>query len=199
MKVVEVGRAHIGQNADRDEDVPDIEGLAGEGEVRPARHVKPGDDPAIEPGRDPGRRNHQHDADDEHQAAPEEVPKADIERQRTAAVPSAGITAACNRRRAAGVRHGGRGRSAGDQAGNVSGPLPARHPLGPDQRVRPNHAPGNEVAKLRLRIGALLLAAGCIKPRSVRHFSPLSRGEGEASRTAGGETAFWRTIPPPVQ
>ncbi len=61
-------------------------------------------------------------------------------------------------------------------------------------------APGNEVAKLRLRIGALLLAAGCIKPRSVRHFrpGPLSRGE-EAGRTAGSETAFWRTIPPPVQ
>ena len=28
----------------------------------------------------------------------------------------------------------------------------------------------DEVAKLRLRIGALLLAVGCIKPRSVRHY-----------------------------
>src|SRR6185369_13561974 len=71
---------------------------------------------------------------------------------------------------------------AGDQAGNFSGPLPARHPLSPDQRVRSDHAPGNEVAQLGLRIRALLLATGCIKPRSVRHFCPLSRVEGESRR-----------------
>ena len=92
----------------RNQDVPDIEGLAVEGEVRPARHVKPGDDPPIEPGCDPGGRNHQHDADDEHQAAPEEVEKADIDRQRTAAVTTAGITTGCNRGWATGLRERGR-------------------------------------------------------------------------------------------
>ena len=96
---------------------------------------------------------------------------------RTAAAPP-------HRRRAARLRNRRRARAAGNQAGDFARPLPAGHALGPDQRIGADRSPCDQVAELGFRKRPLLLAVGCVKPRSVRHFVPFCRGDG-GSRLGG--------------
>ena len=51
---------------------------------------------------------------------------------------------------AARLRHGRGSRAAGHQAGNFACPLPAGHPLGPDQGIRRDRASGNEAREAGL-------------------------------------------------
>ena len=59
--------------------------------------------------------------------------------------------------------------SARKQARNVAGELPRRHSLAPDVGVRPDTAFSDQVAKLILGIGPVLLAVGRKKPGSACH------------------------------
>src|SRR5262249_40569200 len=54
-----------------------------------------------------------------------------------------------------------------------AGLLPTGHSLRPDQRFRTDRPPRDEVAKLRIGIGSLLLAFDRKKPGSVGHLVPL--------------------------
>ncbi|GCC44087.1 hypothetical protein chiPu_0028194, partial [Chiloscyllium punctatum] len=163
---VAVGGSGIGQKAEHDEDVPDVERLAGEGEVRPARHADIGNRKAVQAGRGPRRGDDEDLADEHQQAAPEQAPDREVGRQRAAAI-------ACrrrHRRRSAGLRKRRRRPCARNKTRNLPRLLPAGHALGPHQRIGTHHATGDQVAELGFRQGALLLAFGCIKPVSVRHF-----------------------------
>ena len=77
---------------------------------------------------------------------------------------------------------------------------PSASPTCPRTRpaYRPDRSPGDEVAQLGLRKGPLLLAIGCIKPRSVRHFYSLGswkrgsrRGGWRKTHSVGGSYSLY--------
>ena len=194
-------RRRIAGEAQQDEHPPGSHDLAGERQIGPPRHLNAGHRPAIE-------------VRSAHGAGM--ISRC---RRRTAALCRASpraedrSTAGCRHIRRCSARpprgaHGPpdaasrRPRGARRQARDFAGPLPVGHALGPDQRVRRDRAPGDQVAKLDLGIWALLLALGCIKPGSSRHFilSPrLAAATRQGSRAPAPKMPLWRTIRAPVQ
>src|ERR1700716_3970197 len=136
-------------------------------------------EPLDVPYQSPWGRDDEDEADQEHEAAPDEVPNSEIDRKRAVAVP------ADARQGAARTRNHRRTGAAGRQARNFCRLLPIRHPLGPDQRVRGDGASGDQLAELDFGIWPLLLALGCIKPGSSRHIIPSPCSDAPVGPDAG--------------
>ena len=164
----------------------------GEAEVRPSRHVHVGHHPLVVPDDDPWGRDDEDKPDEQHDAAPDEIPDAEIDRQRPppAAAYPPGVC-----RRAARLRHRRRARRHRHQARDFAGLLPAGHSLGPDQRVWPEPSADDQVAQLLLGEWALLLAIGGIKPGSARHVVPSAVSASHGRAAGGGNRTARRGEP----
>ena len=97
--------------------------------------------------------------------------------QRSKSIESRDAVSAAADGETAGPRHG-RKRGSRQQAGNIPGPLPIRHALGPDQRFRGDVSRGDELPELGLWIGPVLLSLERKKPGSVGHLIPCRLGAG---------------------